>query len=387
MSFALGQILSLVGRLDDQPGDDQPRERFRRFLRDNVKETGQLRDYIEECLRSSGEQYNRALQDLVNYLGVFLGFEITFGRYQGVTNQIGFDGLWRSPKNYFLVAEVKTSELYPIKTSRLLNYIDELISEKQIPEKAKRLGLYIVGRTDPDIRQLENAIIAEGRGEQLRVVSVDSLLSLAEMMNEYDVSHEDILAVLWPSGPKVDNIVSLITRLVAQERGSQAQENAEAQEHGIEENPPVDEPSEAATYWLTSVRADEKRSVEEIVQSLVGHDKVYGFGDKTPGRKRLKPGDWICFYAGPKGVIAHARVASLPEKKRHPAITYPDKFPWVFELSDSQLYLDNPVLIDPALRSQLNAFRDRDPNGPWAWFVQATHKLDQHDFELLTRRN
>ena len=39
-SIGLGQILSLVGKLDDSPGDDTPRERFRHFLRENITEVG-----------------------------------------------------------------------------------------------------------------------------------------------------------------------------------------------------------------------------------------------------------------------------------------------------------------------------------------------------------
>jgi hypothetical protein len=80
------EILGLVGKLDDTPGDETSRERFRRFLEENISEVGQIRDYIKECLRNSGDKYNRALQDLVNYLGHFLGFEVIFGRYQGVQN-------------------------------------------------------------------------------------------------------------------------------------------------------------------------------------------------------------------------------------------------------------------------------------------------------------
>ena len=44
MSITLNQILALVGKLDDSPGDDTPRERFRRFLKENVNEGGQVRD-------------------------------------------------------------------------------------------------------------------------------------------------------------------------------------------------------------------------------------------------------------------------------------------------------------------------------------------------------
>ena len=114
MGVTLKQILDLVGKLDDSPGDDTPRERFRRFLKENVKEVGQVRDYVEECIRTSGNQYNRALQDLVNYIGHFLGFEVTFGRYQGVPGQIGFDGHWKSPTGFHIVVEVKTTEVYAI---------------------------------------------------------------------------------------------------------------------------------------------------------------------------------------------------------------------------------------------------------------------------------
>ncbi|MGC8839404.1 MAG: hypothetical protein ACP5UM_13420 [Anaerolineae bacterium] len=214
-TLGLGQILDLVGKLDDSPGEETPRERFRRFLRDYVREVGTLRDYVEECLRTSGPQYNRALQDLVNHAGIFLGFEVTFGRYQGAAGQVGHDGHWVSPTGYHIVVEVKTTEAYAIKTATLVGYVDALISEGKVPDWDRALGLYVVGRPDPEVRQLENAIVAEKRTHQLRIISVESLLSLAEMKADYDVRHEDILAVLRPSGPTVDPLVDLMTRLAA----------------------------------------------------------------------------------------------------------------------------------------------------------------------------
>jgi hypothetical protein len=122
MSVSLNEILDLVGPLDDSAGENTPRERFRRFLRKNVHEVGEIRDHIEQCLRTSGEQYNRALQDLVNYVGEFLGFKVEFGRYRGVQNEIGFDGLWQSPFGLNLVVEVKTTEVYAIKAATLVGY-------------------------------------------------------------------------------------------------------------------------------------------------------------------------------------------------------------------------------------------------------------------------
>lgn len=384
-TLTLQQILSLVGKLDDSPGDETPRQRFRLFLKQNVNDVGQVRDYIEECLRTSGDQYNRALQDLVNHLGHFLGFTVTFGRYQGVQGQNGFDGHWTSPTGFHIVAEVKTTDVYAIKAATLVGYVDGLISEQLIANWDCALGLYVVGRPDTELKQLENAIIAERRTHQLRIISTESLLSLAEMMSEYKVAHEEILALLRPSTPKIDPIVDLIARLVAERRSETLTEPASLQEPVIEAS--LQEPSQETTcvYWLTSVKSDEKGTAEETIKLLVGKEHIYAFGDETPGRKLIKPGDWICFYATGKGVIAHAKVVSRPEKKPHRSVRHPDKYPWTFQLDTVVLYPDRPVIISAEARNSLDAFRGRDPNKPWAWFVQATHKLTEHDFNLLIK--
>ena len=378
MSANLTQILSLVGKLDDTPGDDCPRERFRRNFLKTIDEVGEVRDHIEESLRNKGDQYNRALQDLVNHLGHLLGFEVTFGRYQGTQGQIGYDGYWKSPSGFHIVVEVKTTEVYAVKTAALANYVNELISERRIPDWERAMGLYVIGRPDPEIRQLENAIMAEKKTDQLRIVSVDSLLSLAEMMSDYDVAHEDILAVLRPSGPTIDPVIDLMARLVAQRQA---------------EEPPVlesltEEPSVEvgeATYWLTPVKSYEEETAEECIQKLVGRERIYAFGDRTPGRKHLKPGDWICFYATGIGVVAHAKVASLPERKPHPAVRNPDQYPWTFRLEKTRLYLNEPTVVDVSLRTRLEVFQGRDPARNWAWFVQATRKVSEHDFRIVTR--
>jgi hypothetical protein len=384
MSMNLHQILSLVGKLDDAPGDDTARERFRRFLKENILEVGQVRDHIEECLRIPGDQYSRALQDLVNYLGHFLEFEVSFGRYHGVQGQIGFDGHWRSSTNFHVVVEVKTTEVYAVKTATLVGYVDSLISAQQIPNWDRALGLYVVGRPDPKLKQLENAIVAEKRTHQLRIISANSLLSLAEMMNDYDVGHDDILAVLKPSGPTIDSVVDLMGRLVVRPEVPPPPPPQPKPER--ERGPEPEIPKEAeANYWLTPVKSTEEETAEECVQRLVGEEKIYAFGERTPGRKHLKPGDWICFYATTKGVVAHARINSKPERKIHPKVRQAERYPWVFGLDEAKLYLDAPVVIDATLRGNLDAFKDRDPNKNWAWFVQSTCRLTERDFDLLTQ--
>jgi len=375
--MSISEILGLVGTLDDSPGDETARERFRRFLKNNLKDVGQVRDYVEECLRRSGDQFNRALQDLVNYIGQFLGFEVTFGRYRGVQGEIGFDGYWRSPSGFHVVTEVKTTEAYAIRAATLVGYVDQLISEKKIPNWDRAIGLYVVGRPDPEVHQLENAILAEKRTHQLRIISVESLLSLAEMMSDYDVSHDDILAVLRPSGPTVDSVVDLMARLVAQRRPEESPRETVPSPEASAEN--------GIAFWLTPVKGDEEQTAEEVVETLVGREKIYAFGERTPGRKHLKPGDWICFYATAKGVIAHAKVTSSPEKKKHARVRHPEKYPWTFRLDNTRLYLEEPIVIDAATRTRLEAFKGRDPDQSWAWFVQATRRISEQDFKTLTR--
>lgn len=349
-------------------------ERFRKFLIDNVKDVGQIRDYIEECLRNTGDQYNRALQDLVNHLGCLLGFQVKYGRYQGVKGHIGFDGHWISKNRFNFIIEVKTTEVYTVKTSTLIGYIDQMISEKIIPSWDEVLGLYVIGKPDPDISHIENSINAEKRNHQLRIISVEALLSLAEMMNEYDVNHEDILTFLLPSGPTIDPIVNLMSRLIAQKSIVTVD---------VEEK--IKTSTETVNYWLTPVKADEKNTAEDMVKILVGQEKIYAFGERTPGRKRIKPGDWICFYATTNGIVAHAQVDSYPEKMAHPKLNNPDKYPWVFRLKNTQLYIDEPVILDESLRSKLSVFKNRELKQSWAWFVQATRQIGKEDFEILTR--
>jgi len=380
MSVSLNEILDLVGPLDDSPGEDTPRERFRRFLRKNVHEVGEIRDHIEQCLRTAGEQYNRALQDLVNYVGEFLGFKVAFGRYRGIQSQVGFDGRWESATGLQVVVEVKTTETYAIKTSTLVGYVDELISEKRIPSWDVALGLYVVGRPDPELRQLENAILVEKRTHQLRIISVESLLSLADLMSEYDVTHDDILVVLRPSGPGIDPLADLIARLIAQRTAEQSEIVTPAVAPTA-----LLATSGVPTYWLTPVKDHERESAEECVKKLVGKHAIYAFGERTPGRTHIKPGDWLSFYATGKGVVAHARVTSSPEKSPDPRLEHPEDFPYTFRIQEQQLYLETPVILNAALRQQLDAFRGRDPDKPWAWFVQATHKVSEQDFRRLTR--
>ncbi len=379
----LKQVLELVGDLDDTPGEKTPRERFRRFLAQNLTSVGTVRDYVEECLRSSGEQYNRALQDLVNHLGRLLGFDVTFGRYKGVPGEIGFDGVWKSPSGLYIVVEVKTTDVYAIKTATLIGYIDRLISEHKIPDWDHALGLYIVGRSDAELKQLENSIIAEKRTHQLRIITVDKLLTLAELLADYEMEHEAVLTVLWPTGPVVDSMIELMAGLVAKEIRT-AYEATQQSQKEITNEPSSELEDVDVKYYLTPVASDDTYDAVELIKKLLGAG-IYAVSENSLGRK-VKPGDWICFYAATTGVVAHARVKSPPVQKYDRRVKYPEKYAYLFELDSVSIYTENPVVLSAELRAKLDVFQGRDPFKRWSWFVQGTRRITKHDFMLLTRQ-
>lgn len=111
MSVTIDDLLSLAGRLDDEPGFDSPRERFRRFLLAHVTTPALARMLIEQCQHAPGEQHHRALQDLVVLTGRFLGFDTTFGSYAPLAGAVRYDGQWQSRTRLHIVVEVRRDHL------------------------------------------------------------------------------------------------------------------------------------------------------------------------------------------------------------------------------------------------------------------------------------
>ena len=386
--ITLQDLLELAGILDDTVGDDVPRERFRRHIEKSVTNIGQVRDYIQTCLQNSGSQYNRALQDLVNHVGSLIGFDVEYGRYAGVSGQVGHDGLWVADECW-VVVEVKTTDAYTIKTSTLLNYINELVSEGKIPDSEKALGLYVVGRTDTEANQLEAAIVAEKKTRDLRVATVESILNLGELVESGFITRTEALTLLRPSGVWVDDIVSVLTRVSSEQSVPAASEEDEPERSTADSAPKKSKKGgkpNGTHYLLSPIADDKERSAEEAVRTLFGGG-WYAFGDRTPGRKVLAPGDRICIYQGGKGVIAEAIVESKPEKKPAPGLPEAgkEKYPWRFKVKEPRYFFDKPVVVsDASFRGKLDAFEGRDPAGAWAWMVQATREVSEHDYLLLT---
>jgi len=377
----LQTLLNLVGRLDDSSDAGSASIRFRDYIRNNVGSASELRTYVDAALSSAGEQYNKALQDLINHVGHLLGFDVEFGRYRGVRGGIGFDGVWRSPTGGVLVVEAKTTDVYTVKTATLLSYINDLVSAGQLERSSEATGLYVYGRFDAGTSQLENAIIAERRQEQLRVVSVDALLNLLELTQEYELQHETVLQLLLPSPVRVDTMVNLIFDITSQERRA-----------AVEETPvPAESPEPALGeqinyYLLPAADSEDGTPVLENLHHWLDRG-MWGLGQRTAHRKSFQAGDRLCFYAVRIGVVVECTVVSPAfelDRKRSPKPKL--DVPYGIELRDVRWFEESPVVLTADVRGGLSAFHGRDLSKGWAWFVQGTSKLTREDFALLTGR-
>lgn len=131
-----------------------------------------LERYADECLSESFTNSGFALQDIVNQIGLRLGYDITYGRYRGSTNQIGFDGIWISPDKHGIVAEVKTTDAYRIDLNVISEYRRKLIADNQFSESNSSI-LIVVGRKDTG--DLEAQVRGSKHAWDIRIISVDAL--------------------------------------------------------------------------------------------------------------------------------------------------------------------------------------------------------------------
>ena len=281
--IALHTLLELVGTLGDSVDPGSASARFRKYLRENVELVGDVRAYVNDALSQPGSQFNKALQDLINHIGRLLEFDVLYGRYRGTKGQIGYDGLWHSPTGSVLVVETKTTDVYTVRTSVLLGYIDALVSEGQIRSPSDALGMYVYGRFDAQANQLENAIIVEGRREQLRVIGVGALLNLLELKQDYDLDHHTILSLLLPAPVRIDPLVDLIFDIVSQEK----REAVEAKTtRSIAEIAPVAESQSCECYLLPAADSEDGTPVIENLHRWLDRG-LWGLGQRTGYRKNF----------------------------------------------------------------------------------------------------
>jgi hypothetical protein len=374
MSITLNEILALVGRLDDSPGFDTPRERFRRFLLERVTDAGVARSLIDQSQRALGEQHQRALQDAIVVLGRFLGFETVFGTDQRVAGGARYGGQWRSRRRLAIVLEVCTDQTPRSDVEELSRSLSAVSAPSQ-PD-VRHVGLCIVTPMYGGRARLEEALLEKPQPD-LRVVSIRSLLWLADMVSAERLQHHEILR-LFTSGVGLDFIVDLMERLAAggqDDRGSRALVQAVS--------PPAR--SEAA-HWVATIGHDETATPEQFVESVIRGRQILGVTDVWAANGPAGAGDWICFCVHGKGTVGHARVDSIISGAG--LIRGSHRFTAVFRLKNVEIY-DAPIGLSPETeRKRLGERSQAEDRGPFLASVSpeefaelTAHALDSRSEE------
>jgi len=181
---------------------------FRKLL--DIIPSQLLTDYGKECLAISFQDSGFVLQDIVNQIGVRLGFEVENGFYRGKKNDIGYDGIWKSNSGYHIVVEVKTTDAYRINLNTHSKYREELITANRINKNNSSI-LIIVGRQDTG--DLEAQIRGSRHAWDIKLLSFDSLIKLLVLRESINDRRtlQQINEVLKPfEYTRIDKLIDLI---------------------------------------------------------------------------------------------------------------------------------------------------------------------------------
>lgn len=203
----LSQILAFAGDGKLKDGNSTSIE-FRELL-DQVP-SKYLKQFADNCLSEKFDDGGLALQDIINQIGIRLGFIVEYGLYRGKQNDIGFDGIWKSKEGHSIIIEVKTTDAYRIDLDTIVKYRTKLIEQGRVNEVQSSF-LIVVGRKDTG--DLEAQIRGSRHAWDIRLLSTDSLLnllSLKETLND-NRTIQQINELLKPKEyTRIDELIELI---------------------------------------------------------------------------------------------------------------------------------------------------------------------------------
>ena len=207
LSKTIDQIVKICGNGNLTDGSSTSTE-LNNFL--SEVEPEQLANYAKYCLENKFDSSGFVLQDVINEIGRRIDFKVKNGLYQGKKNAIGFDGIWTS-KNEDFVIEIKTTDAYLIDLDTPNKYRDQLINSGAIRPNTN--CLIVVGRNEKASKAFELQLRGSRHAWSMRIISVDALIKLMHVncTTSTETVTEKIHTILRPlEYIKVDQIVDVL---------------------------------------------------------------------------------------------------------------------------------------------------------------------------------
>jgi hypothetical protein len=272
----LAQILSFIG--DGKLKDYNSTSKEYRELLDQVP-FRLLQKFADNCLTDKFEDSGFALQDIINQIGIRLGFSVEHGLYRGKQNEIGFDGIWKSKDGHSIIVEVKTTDAYRINLDSIAEYRTKLIEQERINNTQSSI-LIVVGRQDTG--DLEAQIRGSKHAWDLRLLSTDSLLNLLNLKETLNDTKtiQQINELLKPKEyTRIDKLIELIFLTSKDIKLNEPEEEAEEffEVKSNKSGEPRLSPVNFHVECLTKIQ--HKLKIEFIKQTRIAYaDKVKSIG-------------------------------------------------------------------------------------------------------------
>jgi len=206
LQMTIEQVASIAGdgKLLD---NSQCQNELRQYLLE--ASTDSLAEYATYCLENSFTKSGQVLQDVVNEFGRRLEYSVENGRYQGVRNAVGFDGIWDEGRDFSLVVEVKTTDAYRLSLDTVAGYRTSLIDSGRVGEESS--VLLVVGRTDTG--ELEAQVRGSKHAWYVRIIGIESLIQLVRVKESADSQEtvQKIRTLLTPvEYTRIDELVGVV---------------------------------------------------------------------------------------------------------------------------------------------------------------------------------
>lgn len=343
MTVTLNELLMLAGRLDDSSGFDTPRERFRRFLVEHVTDAHAARTLIEQCQHSPGDQHHHALQDLVVVLGRCLGFETRYGSHLPAAGSLKADGHWRS-RRLDVVLEIRTDQTEATSFEALSRSMAAFSANSQPAKAGRALGLCVLTPLYAGRGRLEEIQGSQTPDSRVRLVTLRSLLTVADMIGAGRLTHDDLVRLLG-SDLEFDFAAELLERAA----------NPASPAHPAIPHAARFEVHADTGFWLATVGADQGATPEQFVEIVIGRRRIFGISEGAAPPNTPQQGDGICFYVPGRGVVGHGHVRSAAEGGI--GLRDAHRFSLLLQLQDVVLYLHAPSPLEEEMQLRVRAAR------------------------------